>query len=648
MATGAPVLDTVSINGVTVDSYKSPTNGASWSMETNEDRSTIREIEIWLARNVTDVLTMDNTLNEQDVIIQRGVSSATEEKVFQGIVVNHSPVGGKYRVTCADKLFLTTKSIITKTFDINIDTEAGVISEIFKTLINDYTSLTCDDTSVQNSGTTLTLAEFKCKSVDVFSCLKRLAEALGWQFYYDPITDLVYFEPVGYQNNSTTLRTGVNIVKTPEWEQDSTQLFNYVELRGAITEVETDVDGRIGTDAGFTTSSITLPQTPSSVKVYADSSNPPTTLRTGGNASVDVYDYEVLTDRKLVEWNTSQYTPGATDYVHIDLSYFVPVPVIVEDADSIATYSNNDPEKVKKKVLQKPEITKRDDAEKYADQYLQDHKDPIKKAKDIEVTNVSGLRVGQRVEIIDDYNTDYSGEYQIIGIKIGSPYKSDKITVASTVIDEELYAFNIAQRVKRLEEENIGDNDLLLFVKSHKKTTKIKKWYSQGESRTLANTTGRYSHARYGILGTNQAAPSSLPSYSAFYIIPGGNEYREFLRTDTFEGSGSATWNTSTNTLSFTASQTKTTGQIALGTAYTYFTVTLGSSTGSILVEISGDNGSTWQTVTLGTRTAFTSSDGTGVLLRFTETGAAAASITPSTDSYNNQDDPAIKCTLEV
>jgi len=562
------------------------------------------------------------------------------------VVVNHNVVGGRYQLTLADNLFLTTKRTVNTTFDWNTDTEAGVVSELFKTLINDYTGLTADDTSVQNSGATIILKEFRCKADTVFNCIKRLADAIGWQFYYNPITDKVHFEPVGFEITSSILRTGVNIRKVPSWKVDSLSLVNYVELRGAVQEVRTDVNGRIGTTAGFTTSEIAMPEIPSSVKVFCDASNPPTTIRTGGNVSIETYDYEVHQDPKEIEWNNDQYTPGASDYVYVDLGYYVPVPVVVEDADSIKIYSDDDPEKIKKKVLKKPEITNREDAEQYAQQYLNDFKAPIVTSS-IDVTNISGLRVGQRIQVIDDWNPEYTNSYQITSVKMSSPYSGDRVTIASVVVDEDLYAFNILQRMNRLEEENLGDSDIILFVKNLVRPGKVKRWYSKMEKRTQAATTGIYGHARYGIYGTSQYAPATLPSYADDYIIPGNNEYREFFRSDAFDGTGTATWNTTTNELTFTSGQTRTTDNLALGISYDYFTVTLGSMTGSVLVEITGDGGSTWQTVTLNTRTAFSSSDGTGTKLRFTENAASTATIKPSEDGFGTFDDPGLKCTLE-
>lgn len=179
MTSGKPQLTTVSINGVTVDSYLQ-----SWEMNTNNDNSTIRLMKITLSRAAEAVLTLDDTLNEKPVSVQRGEALATETYVFRGVVLNVIPNGSIVEVICADNLYLTTKRKATTSFDINIDAEAGVYSEIFKSLVNEFTQLVADSSSVQSSGTTLTTKKFICRSANVFERLKTIADTISWQFYY--------------------------------------------------------------------------------------------------------------------------------------------------------------------------------------------------------------------------------------------------------------------------------------------------------------------------------------------------------------------------------------------------------------------------------------------------------------------------------
>ena len=56
--------------------------------------------------------------------------------------------------------------------------------------------------------------------------------------------------------------------------------------------------------------------------------------------------------------------------------------------------------------------------------------------------------------------------------------------------------------------------------------------------------------------------------------------------------------------------------------------------------------GTTWQTVALSARTAFTASDDTGVYIRLTENNTSTATIA-NTYIFGAYDSPAIYCKLE-
>lgn len=642
MTSGKPELQTTVINSITVDSYL-----RSWETDSNLGRSTIKSMYILLTKNVDTVLTTDKTLNGKAVTVQRGIITTTEQYIFRGEVVNVFPDGGILRVLLADKLYETTKKTVTKSWDINIDSEAGKISEIFLTLINDYTTLTADATTVQDSGTIFTIKKFTMRAATVFNGLERLAELLGWQFYYDPDDDKVYFEPKGYTNQSTTFETGVNVLVIPKWEYDSSELYNVIEVRGAQQEVETTESGRIGTTSGYTTSSITLINNPISVKLFLDASDPPTTLKTGGvSGSTSSYDYSVDTNNKLIEANPS-FTD--THYAEIRYSYMLPIPVIVSDPVSILQYSPdpNNPAP-KKKVIHKEDILEVADAELYAAQFLADHKDPIEKVKRLFVTNVSDAEIGQSVLVIDNFN-GITGYYIITRLKKSYPYRADEVTIVSNIIEEENYDVEIEARIKRLEERNASEDDLLLHVISLGSNITFENRYNKLEKRDIAGTeTLIWGHFTFGIWGTGKwNDDASLGSYTTSQMIQGSNIYKEFFYDTDFDGSGTATWDTGNKELSFTAGQTRTTDEISKGTKHTYFKVELGAVTGSILTEIAGGGGSTWETVTLNTRTLFGTSSTAGVKLRFTENGASTAKIENTYNADGSYNEPGIKVTLE-
>lgn len=603
MAEGTPKLTKVTINGIDVTNYLSP----GWELVSTQGSSPIKNISITLVKAVESILTIDAELNGYSVTIQRGTTTAIDEYVFRGEIVNVHLNAGTIDIYCSDKLFLTTKATVTKSYDYEIETEAGVISEIFKDLINNFTSLYCDNTTVINSGTTFILKKFICRSVTVFDRLCELAEALSWQFYYNPVTDKVYFEPKGYLNQSTLLKTGVNIVNKPKWNYDATSLYNHIELRGAYQEVETTEVGTLGITTGYTVNDVLLTKQPISVKLYLDG-----VLKIGGvPGSTSAYDYSVNTTSKLITFKTVQ---SSSQVCTINYSYALPTPVIVSDQESIETYSD-DGITPKKISFTKKDITNISDAETYANQYLIDHKDPIAKTK-LYITNVKDLEVGQMVPIIDTVN-NVSGQFIITSIKRKYPYVYDEIDIVSNVVTEDDYLWNTIQRVKRLEEQNQNDSDVLLHVLGMTTTNKYenREIVVYHKDTTTDNIWGRELWGSYEWQQTNNE------SESLKYMIPGNNKFDEYVYdSDYYDSStsGSITWDTTTNKMEVAVGGSFYTYMISFGIPYRYFTLKLNNPINTFnRFYISADNKSTWQLISfLNSKTPFNSSDGTGVYIK--------------------------------
>lgn len=626
MVAGKPVLNTVSVDSVSVDSYKAIVDGKTFIINNTQDSGPIKYGTLYLSRAVDTVLDM-SAIYYKEVVVQRGVNSATEQYMFRGVVIDVDEEPGLYRLRVADKLILTTKRKITKSFDYNNDPEQGVYSEIAKTIINDYSSLTADSNSVQNSGTAAIIKKYRCRNLDVYTAVMRLMVAIGWNVYYDPESDKVNMEPKGYENQTTTLETGVNIARTPKWQNSGAKIYNKVQVNGAVTETETTETGQIGVTTGYGTTAITLQNKPQSVKLYLDSSNPPTTLRSGGKQNVTTsYDYSIDVDNKALKFD-STYTPNANDYAIVQYSYYVPTPVVVEDATSRDLYTNGEFAEI---VLEKPEIENVDDAEAYATQFLADSNEPVSKSRLI-VTNVSDLQPGQTVPVNDTENGK-SGSFYVVSVQKTIPYSADEVTVLTKFTDEDVYDFNIKQRTKRLEEENLSDTEGLLHIKSATRETKKRRRYAIKYKKDRSSdgvNTFILGHPVFGVLGTQELGDAGTAD-AAVAIVQGNNTYEEHVYDTDFYNSGSSTgitWNTTTNVITFAAGGVLYTNQLALGTQYSYFTLTRGAITGSMDIEISQDNGTTWQTVTPGTRQSFNHVGTTGVILRVTETATAAATI---------------------
>ena len=227
---------------------------------------------------------------------------------------------------------------VTHTYDSNIDASAGKISEIFKDLVTTYGGLTADALSIQDSGTTIIYDKFVCNHSDIFDRCKALATVLDWQMYYRADTDKVYFEPKGFTSNSMILTIGDNVYELPKWTFDMTEMCNDLTVVGAYQEIETTESGRIGTTSGYATDGVLLTFEPISVKVYADASNPPTTLKTGGlpDSSTGYYYYVDKPNKKVLPATGTSFTSG--DYFEIRYSHAVPIPVHMTNDASIALY----------------------------------------------------------------------------------------------------------------------------------------------------------------------------------------------------------------------------------------------------------------------------------------------------------------------
>ena len=119
-----------------------------------------------------DVLSVLNLYQEQTITITEGEVTATDHTIFNGFIAEIFKTEGQYvKVQAFDKLWSLARNTLSTTFDQNIDPEAGVISAIAQTLIEEYGGLTA---SVQNSGTTNVLQQYVMRSMSLLDALNEL------------------------------------------------------------------------------------------------------------------------------------------------------------------------------------------------------------------------------------------------------------------------------------------------------------------------------------------------------------------------------------------------------------------------------------------------------------------------------------------
>ena len=396
-------------------------------------------------RQISNVLTIETG---QTITVWRGTSTPTDKKIFAGYIEKYEPDAGKVRITGKDKLWDLVRKNVTKIYE-STDGFAGKISAIFLDLVTTYGGLTADGTTVQDSGTVYILTKFMCNHTDVFERCKALATALDWQFYYNPITDKVYFEPSGFTDTGTTITVGTEIIGMPKWNYDNTELVNDVTVIGATQEVETTETGQIGVTSGYTTTGIDLSQVPNSVKLYADVSNPPTTLRTGGVTDVTgTFYYSVnRSEKKIIPYSGTTFTNAW--YFEIRYSLLVPVPINMYNQLSIDAYG-----KFEKTITYK-DIKSVADAENRALNYLDKYSTPfIYSTLKVKAAIAFDLKIGDKITVVDSISIpNVNTKLDVNRIVMNYPAAFDEVYIGDKEWRLAEWQSRIEEKIKRLEEE---------------------------------------------------------------------------------------------------------------------------------------------------------------------------------------------------
>jgi len=640
-ATNLPKLKYVSVNAIDISSYV----GAFTVSE--KFGKYFKTAVIKLKKTVSDVLTYnDKELMGSAVLVKRGVSAVDEDILFRGTVAGVDFKGGIVTINCEDKLSDTKYITVNESFDWSTDTEAGVGSEIVKTLLSENTSLTYSASSIQSTGSVNIIKKLVLRHRSVWSALKEIAYAMNFRIYYNPNDDLVYFEPSGFSTGTTILSTTTNIVKLPKWVIDPTKLFNKITVIGSPQEVIKRAGPYLldGSQTGWTTTSITLGEKPIAVKVLSDTSNPPTTQKIlGVEGTSTTYDYEVNKEAYKITWN-STFTPTTSYYAQVEYTYNEPVNISRKNQSSIDLYTGG----VAKEVVQNREdIKTNDDASLWGQKQLAIYSEPFYSTT-LSVRSVTDLMIGHLYTVQDNIQ-DVEEELMITEIKYTYPYRYDEIKVSDKEYRENNLADSPSERLKRLEEKQTDDSEKLVIYNDFTRDIKVEKRETKVQQRGITGTFMIYGHpSSRGVWGTPNTWGVNGNSYSTKKLTPGDNVFKEFgYDNDYFSSSSTATQDLTDNEVDFTSGQVYQTELISLGTTHTYFTIALASTTGTFTTTISGDGGSTYQAVTLNSRTAFTSADANGVIIKVTESGSTTGTLKNTYNTDDSYNEPILKCTLE-
>jgi len=439
------------------------------------DGEEIGELSIVFVRTVESKVEALDVSDRLEVWRYRGGSS---RKIFDGFITQIDRSPAELLVRAADKLVQLQWREVTNSYDYDIDPSAGVISEIFLDLVTTYGGLDADANTVQNSGSDNILQKFRCEHTSVFDRCKALAETLGWQFYYRADTDKVYFEVKGYSDNSITLTVGGNVFKNPKWKKDAKQLKNRVYLYGAVDEVETT---ELFSGDGSTTK-FTLTKRPISVKVYVAS-----TLKVGGKtgSTTGSFDYSVDDQNNQIVFEAGSVPPNGLNNVEVRYSYALPTPVSDENAESIDAYELHEYTETLTDTVTVA------DAETRIAELLKKYSTPFLSATlnvNLNDADLASLDAGHTVTVVDAV-AGYNQEFTVTRIKFVYPQIVDEVTVGEEPNRLQDFVVNVAEQVKRLNEEQTKNQELLRqfirFSEAFSTVKKTMKLYSRGVGETF-------------------------------------------------------------------------------------------------------------------------------------------------------------------
>lgn len=612
------LLCKVVIDGVTVrDDSSTEAKVINWEYE-RTSTNLISELNMTLLDSVNDLVTI---IPGKVVEVWTGFVTSTDTKTFSGFVEEVSPDRGRTNLVCKDKMWDLIRRDVNTVYEI-AGTQAGVISEIAKDLIETWGGLTA---SVVATGTldTETIDEFRCPQTKIWERLRALAIAVDYQIWYDAVNDTVHFEPKGYTNSGVTLTVGSEIIGVPKWDNDTSKMVNDLRVDGAVSLTQTRLPsgtgaGQIGTTSNFDTDAIILEKTPENVELILDSSNPPITSRIGGtkDSTSGNYYYVDRENKRIV--SSSSFPSG--EYAIVNYSWLAPVPIHEVNDTSIQAYG------LWKKQVTLTDITSISDAEVRTAKILSTFGSPFL-IGDLMVRSSPSisLNVGDKVLIVDDVSKPNINEELVITKQvIRYPGSWQGLTVGDEAIRLADWQSDVENRLKRIEEQlSLKNQDIIWELRDFINEVTVESRYRIVATRDTSTDT-IWGRDKWGESNWDGSYDNPMVN---FFIQQHNDDYvEEFIDEDFKSVNTTASWST-------TGSVTFTSGQVAESTPVDFnngliTTVTLTSTeaSGAFVYEVTADN-TNWETVTSGVPHAFINT-GTSLKWRATEDNASTGEIT--------------------
>ena len=557
------------------------------------------------------------------ITIKRGVTTSTDQFVFDGFVDKVEKQFGRVTILAKGKLVQLLKRNVSYSYDgVSFPSTEAKGSDIATSLIETHGGMTANATS---TGSIKTLKKFICNDTDIFSRLQTLAEIYAYQLRYEPSTGLVNFTPKGGTTNTNTLYVGgenSNTLNMPKWDFDSSEVINNLKVKGAVQEVreEETFNGDNTANQVFTTTY--KPVTVQTFEVVGGSD----VLKSPGveDSTITGYDYDTDKENKTIT-ATSSWTPASsTDNVKIVYTRSIPVPIQVDDPTSQGRYLRSDG------VRHYTDIQTVEDGEQRAQGLLDAISTEYVRTM-IKPSTFIDYNAGELVRVIDTKNNE---DRTLLINKIVKkwPHQGDELSLGDKEWKlAEWQSFSI-ERIRRLEEEQQLDGELLVSLKRFNLKIPLNVRYMKVLSRSITGDGFILGHpnAAYSTLGTTKLG-SPFSSEGMIRIIwPGQKVVENYNTTDFKNVATTADWDVSAKVINFT------TGEIAQSeivydnaTTITKATINNNFSSGSsnVTFELRVD-GNNWESVTTGVEHTFTN---TGAELEWKATSTGTATISKTT-----------------
>jgi hypothetical protein len=629
----------VKINDITIeDSTNTLTAVINWEVNDSVDKKGIQEKYGIILCNKESYLDLIGDLNTgYSCTIKRGPTLGIEYTKINGSITNISEEGDIIRIVVRNEWWNLTKKEVTKSYDANIDDEAGELSAIWLDLVQNDGGITASAVS-SGTGADEIRQKWPIKDEKISDMCDEIVSLLNWVQYYDDDAQTAYLEPEGTTSYPTDLEVGVNVTNVPRWDDDYEAAINIIKVTGAIRR-----EGRTELFSGDgTTDTFTLLYEPKDTEIYVDS-----VLQVRGvENAADSFDYEVDEQNKKIEFQSGSVPASGTDNIEIFYTRNVPQAVIARSQDSIDKLNFES-----QNTYNFDDIRTVADAKLKANKLLSAFAFGFTNTR-IETTEIEGLSAGQLVHIIDGVNN--RNEYLTVKEAVYRyPSAVDSLTLGNKRFKTTQVLNDFKTRIKRLEQKDITLDEFLQQLVYALLSFKLKVRYHKTLTRDttpdgiwgLGFSDGAGNRVNWGVTGATWQG-SYTNSKVTVSDIPGGLLFGERLYDEKFNDSGTATWDTSNKRIDFTAGQTQIIGPLSLGFTPANYLVTTGTETGTILIEISGDGKVTWETVSKNNTTIFNSADSTGVYIRLTENNSSTARIENTFDENGDYERDAISVLL--